>query len=300
VKSIILSTISSVGRLLRRTPLARSKWLNRVHAAVALALHGSKFADVGPFRVRLDPRDRFIAKKIVLYGGYETHEIELLCSLVRPGDHVLDVGANIGLFTLFLSRAVGPTGRVVAVEPDPDNVALLKENAKANRCDNVTVVPCALGTEEGVVNLYQVDENRGNLSLADVGDTGRAVNVTMRRGADVLAELNTRPRVVKIDVEGAEPMVVRGLGYRPPVMLFEFAPSLLERFDFDPQGFLADLTADGYRIESVDPDTGRRQAITPSAALNGFFRSRQASYNILATRDDAESLPAGAGQGNRS
>ena len=79
-------------------------------------------------------------------------------------------------------------------------------------------------------------------------------------------------------------MVVRGLGYHPEVLLFEFAPSLLRRFDFDPEAFLRELCDNGYALESVDPETGRRQSIAPASAVGASFRSRQQSYNILATR----------------
>jgi FkbM family methyltransferase len=193
-----------------------------------LWLHGSNEIRVGPFLVRFDPRERVLSKRLILRGGHESRELELLCSIVRPGDQVLDAGANVGIYSLFLSRAVGPTGRVVAVEPDPDNLEFLRFNLKINGCGNVTVCPCALGTSSGTVELYQVDDHRGNLSLADLGKTGRSIPVTQRRGGDVLAELGLRPRVAKIDVEGAEPQVLEGLGYTPEVIIFEFVPHQLQ------------------------------------------------------------------------
>jgi FkbM family methyltransferase len=245
-------------------------------------LYGSNEADVGPFRIRFDPRDRLIAKRLALYGEFEKHEIALLCSLVQPGDSALDVGANIGLYSLYLSRAVGPKGRVVAVEPDPDNIALLRSNLENNGCDNVIVLPCALGAESGPVKLFQVEENRGNLSLADVVGTGRFVQVPMRRGDEALAELGLQPTVVKIDVEGAEPLVLCGLGYEPPVLLFEFDPSLLYALGHDPVEFLKSLVARGYRLDLIDPDNGNFMRDTPTAIAKFVGSQRNCTYNILA------------------
>lgn len=132
MRTILKRLLSLGGRLLRRTPLARSDMLNRLHGGLSVWLHGSDTVNVGPFIVQFDKRDRFIAKNLVLYKKFEHKEIELLCSLVEPGDHVLDIGANIGLHTLYLSQAVGPDGRVIAVEPDPDNLRILRNNIETN------------------------------------------------------------------------------------------------------------------------------------------------------------------------
>lgn len=119
MKALVKGSLSLVGRVLRHTPLARSKFLNDLQAEVALRFHNSNTATMGPFRIQFSPSDRVIAKKLVLYGEYDKAQIELLCSYIKPGDDVLDIGANIGLYSVYLSRAVGPEGRVLAVEPDP-------------------------------------------------------------------------------------------------------------------------------------------------------------------------------------
>lgn len=283
-KSLPLKVLSFMGRKLRRTPLVRSAFLNWAHAKLSFWFHNSSEANVGPFRVRFDPRDRVIAKKLALYGEYEKQEIELLSSLVKPGDQVLDIGANIGLYSLYLSRAVGPEGKVVAVEPDPDNLALLRANLKMNACTNVTVLPCAFGEVAGWVDLFQVEDNRGNLSFADLRETGRSVRVPMQRGEEALAELQLLPSIAKIDVEGAEPFVLSGLGrYKPRILLFEFVPRQLRSLGHDPEAFLDSLVAEGYALELVNPDSGERLSDTPSAIAT-FTEPLRASYNILAIR----------------
>jgi FkbM family methyltransferase len=225
-----------------------------------------------------------IAKKLSMYGEYQRHEIELLCSLTRPGDQVLDIGANIGLFALYLSRAVGPGGRVIAFEPDPDNLALLRANLEINVCQNVSVVACALGTESGTAELFQSNENRGNLSFSDLGETGKSITVPVRRGDEVLEELRVHPSLAKIDVEGAEPVVLVGLGQRKPdLILFEFEPGHLRSQGHDPEALLVSLVNEGYALSLIDPDTGERTPAAP-ARISVLAGERNATFNVLAAR----------------
>jgi FkbM family methyltransferase len=282
--SFLLRFLAFAGRRLRRTPLTRVPLLDRIHARLSLSLHNSNEAIVGPFHLRFDPRDRLIAKRLVLYGKYEEREIEVLCSLVKYGDYVLDVGANIGLHTMYLSRAVGPQGRVIAVEPDPDNLALLKANIEANKCENVIILPCAFGEATGHVDLFQVEDNRGHLSLADLGETGQSVSVPMQRGEEALEQLGLQPTVAKIDVEGAEPLVVSGLGrHKPNILIFEFAPQHIRALGRDPKAFLDSLVTDGYGLELMDPDTGERSRATPSSIMP-LPDGLNVILNVLATR----------------
>jgi FkbM family methyltransferase len=286
VKSLLLHSMALLGDALRRTPIARWQWLGRLHANLAVRLSRTESVTVGPFRVFVDPRDRVIAKKLILYGGYEQREIDLLCSLVQPGDCVLDIGANIGLYSLALSRAVGPAGRVIAFEPDPDNAALLRKNLDVNGCSNVTVIEDALGDESKDVKLYESDDNRGALSTSDVLGVGEehAIRVRMRRGDAVLAELGVQPRLAKIDVEGAEPLVIAGLGAQlPQVLMFEFVPHLLRAAGRDPAEFLHRLRSAGYSLAAVDPESGRARDLTPAELAAGAV-TEAADRNILARR----------------
>jgi FkbM family methyltransferase len=294
IKAGLLKVLSFMGRTLRPTILARSQFLTRAHARLSLWIHGSNEADVGPFHVRFDPRDRTIGKKLALYGTYEEDEITLLCSLVKPGDVVMDVGANFGLYSLYLSRTVGPKGKVIAFEPDPDNFALLCANLKANGCTNVLPFQYALGERAGDVELFQIEDNRGNLSLADLGQTGRSVTVPMRRADEVLDGLGLRPDVAKIDVEGAEPLVISGLGeHKPERILFEFAPEFIRSFNNSPERFLDSFVAAGYALELVDSFHPVRVQLTSSEIL---ARANQFPFrcNIVAVRQKPMAQPMGS------
>lgn len=235
----------------------------------------------------MDPRDRFIASRLIVDGGYERAEIAALCSRIRPGDTVLDIGANIGLYTLAMSRAAGPEGRVVAFEPDPSNVELLERNVAENACENVVVMACALGDEDTETDLYQVDEGRGNLSFADLGCTGVSVKVPVRRGEQVLEELEIEAvQVAKIDVEGAEPLVLEGLGRRPAYIQFEWVPYQIRALGLNPLAMLQRLHAAGYALALIERDTGERTPMSPEALLE-LADATGLDHNVMATLEDA-------------
>ena len=292
IKSPALAALGLMGRRLRRTPLVRLRFLDRLLGRIALRMYGSNVVPVGPFQVRFDPRDLILAKKLVLYGGWEKHEIELLCSVVTPGDCVLDVGANIGIHSLFLSRAVGPEGRVIAVEPDPDNLALLRANLEANHCDNVKVVPCAFGADSGCARLFRNPNSGANSAFFDVSNSGRYISVPVRRGVEVLEELGVRPNIAKMDVEGAEPLVLSGLGsFLPDILLFEFEPARIRSQGSDAEGFLQHLVAEGYSLEKFDTDTGTHVPTAPAEIMATARSDSSLRYgNVLAVRRRSSGL----------
>ena len=259
-----------------------------MHGKIALLLHGSSRVQVDNFEVTFDPRDKIVAKKLVLYGEYEREEIEEMCALINDGDSVLDVGAQIGVHTLYLSEAVGPDGKVIAVEPDPDNLEILEQNVRNNRCRNVVVVQGALGNKGGVVKLYQNSHNRGELSLVDLSKEGVYVKVKIFKGEDLLSSLGVdRVDFAKIDVEGYEPFVLEGLGrFLPNNILFEFNARYLNAHGVKPVDFLNSLVANGYALELVAAHgntSGKSPKNTP-AALVEFSQVYDADCNILAFR----------------
>lgn len=266
----------------RRSKLGQIRLVSDLFGNIVIGLHGSNDVRVGEFHVRFDPRDRFISRKLIVDGSYEATEIALLCSFIRPGDVVLDIGANIGLYTLAMSRAVGDTGIVIAVEPDPDNLRFLEHNVQANHCSNVVVVPCGLDDHDGVRQLFQVEDNRGYLSFVDLCDTKKAVEVRVRTADSVLRELGvTAPTVAKLDVEGAEPLVLAGLSCSPTYMQLEFVPDQLRAMGVEPLDFLHSLLVRGYSLNLIDRDTAHLSCMEPEA-LVAMADETGNVYNLMA------------------
>ena len=139
----------------------------------------------------------------------------VLRALLRPGDEVIDVGANIGMLTLLASHLVGPSGRVEAFEPNPDCATRLREMLCENRIRNVRVHALGLSDHEEVALLTVVGgASKGTLSPVAFSESphGREhYEVTVCRGDDVARADPKRLVAVKIDTEGHEVRVVRGL-----------------------------------------------------------------------------------------
>jgi FkbM family methyltransferase len=248
--------ISFLGRLLRDTKLSDYEVINKMWANVILLFFGKDKIEIDGFQVSLPPQDKELSRRLILYGYHEKEEIRILKSFLSEGDEFLDVGANAGMFTLPISRKVGDKGRVISVEPDPANLRILNKNTKNNNINNVTVIPCAFGQTNESRNLFRVPEHRGISSFANLTDKGEPIEIDVRRGEDVLSEVGCWPEVVKIDVEGAEPQVLEGLGYFPEILLVECIPSQIRALGNDPVIFLSNLKQKGYDMRLIDRRTG--------------------------------------------
>ncbi|HEU4619395.1 MAG TPA: FkbM family methyltransferase [Gammaproteobacteria bacterium] len=166
MKAYLKAAYVRVSRLLHHTPLSRVRWVASLHNWLYGRLSFGDRVSVGGFRLYVDPRDRTIAKKIALYGGYEPFLQGVLLRHAQAGTVVIDVGANVGLHTLPLAGKVGKSGRVIAFEPDPENHSLLLKNLQANGLlSRVTVYNVGLSDKGGGALLYQSAANRGGLSL---------------------------------------------------------------------------------------------------------------------------------------
>lgn len=166
----------------------------------------------GPSRLIFVEGERFIAER------------KIITRLLKPGFRVVDVGANIGYYCLMFCRAIGPTGRIVAVEPSPENLPLLELAIRRNgMTDRVEVVSCAVGDEPGVVGLGS-GTNSGVLKAAN--------DAPFRVRLDTLDNLIQGPiDMLKIDVEGFEAFALRGakriLREQRPTLFIEIHPAHL-------------------------------------------------------------------------
>lgn len=157
-------------------------------------------------------RDRHVSRALREEGVWEPFETELLRRNLKPGDRVLDVGANIGYFSLLSAACVGEEGRVYAFEPEPQNFALLEENIALNGYQG-RITPCraALGSAPGTGRLYLSPDNFGDHQLHEETPGRDSVPVALAVGAEWFRGRESRLDLVKVDVQGAEYEVVQGL-----------------------------------------------------------------------------------------
>jgi FkbM family methyltransferase len=193
-----------------------------------------------------------------LTGDAEPEVQEALAELLKPGQTVYDVGANIGFFTILCSRLVGPSGRVYAFEPIPRNLATLKRNIALNGLTNVVVVEMALSSSSGTAEMF-VSPWSAFHSLNVEGaskqdnhgpDAGEIVVQTVTLDEFVRDDGVHAPDLVKIDVEGAELIVLAGmretLRTLKPLVLCELHDTNAAYAEF--------VESIGYGVRLVDED----------------------------------------------
>ena len=164
--------------------------------------------------MRLDAAD-VSCRQLLTSGRYEPVVTSVFMRLLAEGDVCVDVGAHVGYFTLLASSLVGPTGRIYSLEPEAASYEALRSNLALNEIGNVTALAVAAGAEDGTGTLHTVPPgNSGRATLRPVPRSreGAAVPVAVRRLASVIAASElTRLRLVKVDVEGTEADVLRGM-----------------------------------------------------------------------------------------
>lgn len=216
-------------------------------------------ATVEGFRLHLDPTDHAIGHALALTGNYEPEVTATLRRVLARGATLVDVGANVGWFSLLGASLVGPEGRVVAIEPNPVNVGLLQLSAKDNGYANIEAFAIALAQQASAVAL-ETDGSNGRIIPID-GPPAQPIEASFVVGAypldDVLDKAGvSHVDVVKIDVEGAEPMVVRGaeatIARSRPVIISEFYPLALDCSPWgSARGYLSMLRELGYRLAVI-------------------------------------------------
>lgn len=165
------------------------------------------------FRIYLNPSDCYISRAIWAEGAYEMDETSLFESLMPDARVVVDVGANIGWYTLLGASALGNRGLVLAFEPEPANFSYLAKSVKANHFDNVRLYDCALSNLEGEVKLYLPRDviNPGDHSINCPPKDSKFVTLRALTLDKLAEEMQIRQiDVLKLDVQGAEPLVLKG------------------------------------------------------------------------------------------
>lgn len=203
----------------------------------------------------LDESDQLITPLIQEYGNWELDVCALLERTLQPGMTFVDVGANIGYFSVLASKLVGSEGRVFAVEPDPRTLSLLRANLRRHGCANTTVLPIAAHSKTGHVPFVVNPEGAAGSGIDP--EAKDAVMVPSARLDDVI---EGSVDVIKIDVERAEHLVVRGaeqtLKRSPaPMVVAEFWPTLERLTGGDaPVDVLAYYEGLGFELCLLQPD----------------------------------------------
>ncbi len=213
--------------------------------------------ETGGVRLKVFPPKTNRISQVLYRGGvWEPEVTGAFRALIQPGQAIFDIGGDAGYYTLLFAKATGPTGKVIVFEPIPKAQQRILENAQLNHFTNVELVPLALGSQPGSFVLEKpFDASR--LNLAKTEASGQDIVVQVVR-LDTLAQERALPRadLIKIDVEGAELEVLRGMEHyvatHHPAFVIELHPHLLPQFNASVADVTNWLTARGYTLTALD------------------------------------------------
>ena len=244
----------------------------------ALVSTPSRFVEVqtpAGFTMFADPHDLAVGQHIAAGVMYEPAVTEAFQRHVSRGSGVLDVGANIGWFSMLGASLAGPSGRVTAVEPNPSNARAVEAARLRNGFENINVVQAAAGQTMGLQVLYTSGSNGVALALSDDPlEVLDATSVAVLRLDDVI---DHRVDVLKIDVEGAEYSVLMGaknlIQRSRPTIISEFTPSAMPGVSgVSGEDYLSLLVDLGYEMTVLSEDQPRAMCGSDVSAIMDVWR----------------------------
>ena len=267
--------------------LGRLPGVQSVHRFVRAQLKSS-YAEIEGHQMHVDRLDSL---NISVDGVYSPLQTAVVKKHVKPGNIVVDVGANIGFFTLIFARLVGPRGRVFAFEPDPENFELLRRNVELNGYENVTLVQKAVSRANGSTRLYLSNENTAGHRIYDSQQSWPSIEIEAVRLDDYLADKVAPVDFLKMDIEGSELAALEGmprlLSSNPRLRIMtEFYPFGLTRFGYEPRRYLEGLAANGFQLYDIDGRGGTVKPSTVSDLASKYVAENEHSHtNLLCLRE---------------
>ena len=201
--------------------------------------------------------DRWVARLLWKYGILEAYELQVAQSMIRPGMHILDVGSNVGFHALEFARWTGSSGKVDAFEPAPENYVVLERNVEASGLGNVRTFEFAVSDRAGETTMYLSPAHRGDHRIVRSEETRSAIQVRTTTLDERYGTPGQRVDFVKIDVQGAEYLVLAGMRQvfrnNPDlVVVVEFSPTLMTSSGHSPEEFVALVASLDRRIQIID------------------------------------------------
>ena len=218
---------------------------------------GIVLIDVQGSKMYVDSRDIGVTPFLLEWGFYEKYETELFKRLVKKGMVVVDIGANVGYYTLLVAHLVGDEGKVFAFEPDPNNYSLLCKNIEVNGYRNVIPVRKAVFNKSGKTSLFLDKNNLGGHSLSEANvHKSASITVEVTSLDDYFKNTDCKIDVIKMDVQGSEMGVLEGMTNTINrndnlKIITEFWPMGLRNSGSSPIDFLNKLVEYGFALYCI-------------------------------------------------
>lgn len=275
-RTVLFSVFKVAYHALAPTPLRNIPGMLRLsNVFFRLLWPGGHIIDVQGRKMYIDVNDpnANMRKTFQTYGMNLVHEegtTALFKKVVKPGDIVLDLGANIGYFTILAAKLAGPTGKVFSFEPEPTNFWYLTKNIKLNHCINVFAFQKAVSDRVGQTQLFVCSYDSGHHTINQYDgiesyrrgrrSMAHAIEIETLTVDEFLRDKIDRVDIIKMDVEGAEALALLGmkdtLGCNHSIKVFlEFFPMLIKKMGSSPEAYAKSLLNDfGFLMYAIGHD----------------------------------------------
>lgn len=231
------------------------------------------------YKMKLDLSDWCQRMTYFLGRYYELEVQQLLSEILSNDDRFIDIGANIGMISLCAAGLVGKNGEVECFEPNPDCVAVIQENINLNGLTNITIHPVGLSDQRGELNLNLANTHTGTATFADIGNPEKSYKVEVLIGDDVLLTNKKKIKLIKIDVEGFELHVLKGLKRTldifHPFLITEFVESHFQRANTTGREIKNFLFENGYTPYGI---TKRRKLFSSQFVLVPIKKTSECDF----------------------
>lgn len=247
-----------------------------------LSFFKKDFAIVRGHQMYLDRKDSLCLSIFKIFAPNET---EMMKKEIKKGDVVLDIGANIGYFTLIFARLVGTTGKVYAFEPDPEHFNILKKNVEINGYKNVILEQKAVSDFNGMIPFYLAKDDLLTHRIYDDGERREIISVESIRLDDYPID---KVDFIKIDIEGAEVKAFEGMNNlvrrNDAKILTEYCPESIWKCGSNGGGdtYLKILTEYGYKFYE------NNKLVTIAELLNKYRVSKGNFTDLLCIKERAK------------
>jgi FkbM family methyltransferase len=203
-------------------------------------------------KMYLDKLDNVVSKDLAVNQIWEPNETKILQKIIQKDMNVIDIGANIGYYTILFSKWVGDKGKIFSFEPESENFRLLKKNINANKANNVITFQKAVSNQNESKTLFLSEENKGDHQIIDLGENRTQIGIECTKLDSTIAAEH-KIDLIKMDIQGAEMLALEGMNKilennSKMTILMEFWPYGIEKSGYNPKNLLEKLEKYGFKI----------------------------------------------------
>ncbi|MBU2564047.1 FkbM family methyltransferase [Patescibacteria group bacterium] len=278
----LLSIYKKINKVFLGTGIRRFKIIKAIDNFIARFLK-SNFTIIQGQKMFLDSEDSL---RLSLSGVYEPFETKIIKSVIKKDNTVIDIGANIGYYTLLFAKLVGRNGKIIAFEPDPDNFFLLKKNVEINGYKNATLIQKAVSNKIGTTKLYLHKNDKKQHSIYNSNNSRKSIEIESTRADNYI---NEKVDLIKIDIEGAEGETIKGMKNllkknKKIKIITEFSPCSLENSSVKSKEFLELLIGHNFKLYEINEPKKELKQTSPTKLLKAYTIRNRKGTNLLCVR----------------